>query len=119
MELSFFDPGEDDGDAFMTVLRPNGTPTDCSWVSHDQDGMVTRRGGPGICKIQTADASLLTSSKSLFNGQWVTATIDIPDSYTCTTNCWWSVDLELNTPHDRTTWAARVIGNPVRLIPNR
>ena len=119
LELSFFDPGEDDGDAFMTVLRPDGTPTACSWVSHDQDGMVTRSGGPGICKIQTADASLLTSSKSLFNGQWVTATIDIPDSYTCTTNCWWSVDLELNNPHDRTTWAARVIGNPVRLIPNR
>lgn len=119
LELSFFDPGEDDGDAFMTVLRPDGTPTDCSWVSHDQDGMVTRKGGPGICKIQTADASLLTSSKSLFNGQWVTATIDIPDSYACTTNCWWSIEIELNNPHDRTTWTARVIGNPVRLIPNR
>lgn len=119
LELSFFDPGEDDGDAFMTVLKPDGTPTNCSWVSHDQDGMLTRSGGPGVCTIQTADASLSTASKSLFNGQWVTATIDIPDSYTCAANCWWSVQIELNNPHDRTTWAARVIGNPVRLIPNR
>ena len=120
LELSFFDPGEDDGDAFMTVLEPDGSPTDCSWVSHDQDGMVTDSGGPGVCTIQTADASLpATASKSLFNGQWVTARINIPDSYSCTANCWWSVEIELNNPHDRTTWTARVIGNPVRLIPNR
>jgi hypothetical protein len=45
-------------------------------------------------------------------------TIDISPTYTCTTNCWWTMDLELNTPHDRTTWEARVIGNPVRLVPN-
>ena len=119
LELSFFDPGEDDGDAFMTVLMPDGTATDCSWVSRDQDGQVTSAGAQGICTIQTADASLPTYNKSLFNGQWVTATIDIPDSYACTTNCWWSIEIELNNPHDRTTWTARVIGNPVRLIPNR
>ena len=28
------------------------------------------------------------------------------------------MNLNLQTSHDRTTWSARVIGNPVRLVPN-
>jgi hypothetical protein len=119
LELSFFDPGEDDQDAHMTVLMPDGSTADCRWVARNQDGLVTSSGGPGACTIQTADESLPTTSKSLFNGQWVTATIDIPDGYTCSSDCWWSVRIDLHQPHDRTTWAARIIGNPVRLIPNR
>jgi hypothetical protein len=119
LELSFFDPGEDEEDAFMTVLLPDGSAARCTWIARDQDGNITRTGGPGTCRIQTAEETLPTTSKSLFNGQWVTASIDIPDDYTCGSNCWWSIQTDLNNPHDRTTWAARVIGNPVRLIPNR
>jgi hypothetical protein len=50
--------------------------------------------------------------------------IDIPSSYTCTqsangfSGCYWRMNLDLQTSHDRTTWSARVIGNPVRLVPN-
>jgi hypothetical protein len=50
--------------------------------------------------------------------------IDIPDNYTCNpaangnSGCYWKMNLNLQTSHDRTTWAARVIGNPVRLVPN-
>jgi hypothetical protein len=28
------------------------------------------------------------------------------------------MNLDLNVAHDRTTWEARVIGNPVALVPN-
>jgi hypothetical protein len=121
LELSFYDPGEDDDDAFMTVKMPDGTSANCSWVSMDFNGNTAATGGPGTCRIQTAEGSLPTSSKSLFNGQWITATIDIPDAYTCSSNCWWSMLIEhssSSTSHDRTTWAARIIGNPVRLVPN-
>jgi len=105
----------------MTVKMPDGTSANCSWVSKDFNGNTAATGGPGTCRIQTAEGSLPTASKSLFNGQWITATIDIPDAYTCSSNCWWSMLIEhssSSTSHDRTTWAARIIGNPVRLVPN-
>jgi hypothetical protein len=67
LQLSFFDPGEDDQDAHMTVLMPDGSTADCTWVARNQDGQVTSSGGPGACTIQTADESLPTYNKSLFN----------------------------------------------------
>jgi hypothetical protein len=121
LELSFYDPGEDNDDAFMTVKMPDGTSASCSWIAKDFNDNTSASGGPGTCRIQTAEGSLPASSKSLFNGQWITATIDIPDAYTCSSNCWWSMLIEhssSSTSHDRTTWAARIIGNPVRLVPN-
>ena len=121
LELSFYDPGEDDDDAFMTVKMPDGTSANCSWIAKDFNGNTAATGGPGTCRIQTAEGSLPAASKSLFNGQWITATIDIPDAYTCSADCWWSMLIEhssSSTSHDRTTWAARIIGNPVRLVPN-
>ena len=122
LELKFYDPGEDNGDAFMTVLMPGGATANCTWVATNMDGNPTTSGGPGPCKIQTADKNLPpVNNKSLFNSQWITATINIPDAstYTCTTDCWWSILIEHDSvSHDRTTWAARVIGNPLRLVPN-
>ncbi|NIA25082.1 MAG: hypothetical protein GWP04_05885 [Gammaproteobacteria bacterium] len=115
LELHFYDPGEDNGDAYMTVKMPDGTTAQCSWYSEDEYGNTTTppgEGGFGACRIQTSDGS------PIFNGQWVTANVEIPSSYTCTSNCWWYMEIELNQPHDRTTWMAQIIGNPVRLIAN-
>jgi hypothetical protein len=111
LELSFYDPGEDDANAFMTVKRPGGATATCDWVAKNEAG-ATIRSGSGSCSIQTSDGN------SFFNGLWVTAQVDIPDAYTCTTNCWWRMEIANSQPHDRTTWAARIIGNPVRLVPN-
>jgi hypothetical protein len=111
LELSFYDPGEDDDDAWMTVKKPGGSTATCDWVAKNEAG-TTIRSGSGSCSIQTSDGA------SFFNGLWVTAQVDIPDSYTCTTNCWWKMEIDNSEPHDRTTWAARIIGNPVRLVPN-
>jgi Putative Flp pilus-assembly TadE/G-like len=111
LELSFYDPGEDDANAFMTVKNPAGSTATCDWVAKNEAGTVVRSGS-GSCSIQTSDGN------SFFNGLWVTAQVDIPDAYTCTTNCWWKMEIANSQPHDRTTWAARIIGNPVRLVPN-
>lgn len=112
LELRFFDPGESSGNAYMTVKNPSGGTPNCTWAATNEAGAQTANGS-GQCRIQTT-----VSGTPRFNGQWITATIEIPDNYTCTTNCWWTMDLQLNVPHDRTTWEARVIGNPVRLVPN-
>jgi len=111
LELSFYDPGEDDANAYMTVKNPGGSTATCDWVAKNEAG-TTVRSGSGSCSIQTSDGN------SFFQGLWVTAQVDIPDAYTCTTNCWWKMEISNSQPHDRTTWAARIIGNPVRLVPN-
>jgi hypothetical protein len=115
LELHFYDPGEDNGNAYMTVKMPDGSTANCSWYSEDENGNDTTppgEGGSGPCRIQTSNGS------PLFNGQWITATVQIPTTYTCSTDCWWYMSIALNQPHDRTTWTARIIGNPVRLVPN-
>ncbi|MGH8952437.1 MAG: pilus assembly protein TadG-related protein [Acidimicrobiia bacterium] len=111
LELQFYDAGEDDEEAWMTVKNPGGSTATCEWVAKNEAGTIVDSDS-GSCAIQTSDGS------SLFQGLWVTAQVEIPDSYTCTTNCWWKMEIDNSQPHDRTTWAARIIGNPVRLVPN-
>lgn len=111
LELRFYDPGEDDDDAYMTVVQPGGSTATCDWIAENENEVVTDSGS-GACRIQTSDG------ESFFNGQWITANVEIPAGYSCTSDCWWTMKIENDQPHDRTTWAARVIGNPVRLVPN-
>lgn len=104
LELNFYDAGEDDGPASYTVEQPDGSTATCEWESEDGGS-----GGPGSCVIQTSN-----SAGPLFNSQWLTALIDIPDAYDCDIteplDCWWKMRIVNNQPHDRTTWTARVIG---------
>jgi len=121
LELQLFDPGDAQGNSWMTVRKPDGsgglaTP-DCNWTSEDYWGAQTGSGS-GACTWQTTDTSL--SDKRVFNNQWITAIIDIPSDYTCNSGsdgCFWLMDLNLSNPNERTVWRARVIGNPVRLVP--
>ncbi len=121
LELQFFDPGDAQGNSWMTVRKPNGsgglTTPNCDWWSEDYWGTETDSGS-GACTWQTTDTSL--PDKRVFNNQWITAIIDIPSDYTCNTGsdgCFWKMDLNLSDPNERTVWRARVIGNPVRLVP--
>ena len=107
LELEFFDPGEGAGNADMTVEPPPGVgPISCVWTAtNGQSG--------NTCTLNTT-----ISGTAQFNSEWITMQIDIPSDYTCSTDCYWKMDADLNVSHDRTTWTARVIGNPVRLVPN-
>lgn len=112
LQLRFYDAGEDSGNAFMAVKMPNGATPNCSWASHNEAGSQTASGS-GACSIQTTIAGT-----ARFNAEWLTAIVDIPSGYTCGTDCWWTMEMQLNVPHDRTTWEAKVIGNPIRLVAN-
>lgn len=112
LELRFYDPGENNNNAWVEVKRPDGTTPNCSWFSEDDGGTQTDSGS-GQCRIQST-----ISGNARFNGQWLTAIIDIPSTYTCSTDCFWKMALDMDGSQDRTTWTARVIGNPVRLVPN-
>jgi hypothetical protein len=110
--LRFFDPGEADGQSgTMTIVPPPGVPaTTCSWTA-------TNGSSNNSCTITTT-----SGGNALFNSHWITVNIRLPEAnvYNCTTDCFWKVNLDLgNSSHDRTTWTANVIGNPVRLVPNQ
>ncbi|MDH4118369.1 MAG: pilus assembly protein TadG-related protein [Acidimicrobiia bacterium] len=110
--INLYDPGEDNGNAYMTIRPPSGSVS-CSYRAYNEAGSQTRSGNSSTCRIQTA-----SSGSSYFQGNWVRINIDIPATYSCTTNCWWRIYIENSQSHDRTTWSAQVIGNPVRLVPN-
>lgn len=115
LELNLYDVGEDQGEAWMTFQMPGGVVPTCTWVATNEAGSQTASGS-GSCSIQTSAAS--GPLRNRFNGEWLRIQMEIPGNYTCGSDCWWRVEIENNTPHDRTTWAARVIGNPVQLVPN-
>ena len=113
LQLNFFDGGESAPPATMTVKNPAGaTASNCTWTA-------TNGATGSSCAITTANGG-----GAIFNNHWITITIDIPSNYTCdpaannNSGCYWKMDLATTASHDRTTWSARVIGNPVRLVPN-
>lgn len=117
--LRFFDAGEDDSsDAYMAVKMPDGSFADCTWVATDEGTVTHAQATSAPCKIDTTKPKSGGGYEAKFNGQWITATIDIPDDYACGSDCWWEMEILLNKPHDRTTWEVELIGNPVRLVEN-
>ncbi len=70
------------------------------------------------CTITTLNAG---SSSGIYNGLWLRVSIQIPSSatYTCTTDCWWTIKYSFGNagaPTDRTTWVVNVLGDPVHLV---
>lgn len=113
LQLRFFDPGEGAGNASMTVLPPTGTGTiSCSWTATN----LVSGGGPNSGNSCTINSTV--GGVAQYDGEWITMQIGIPATYNCTSDCFWKMNLALNTSHDRTTWEAKVIGNPVSLVPN-
>ena len=115
--LDFFDPGENPtGNAWVEVRNPHNNSAACSWTATNGQGSS---GTINPCRIRST-----ISGTAQFNGHWLNSRINIPSSYSCSgpasdPYCYWTMRLELgSTSQDRTTWAARVIGNPVRLVPN-
>ena len=113
LELTFFDGGETNGSGNMEVIPPPGVSgVTCTWVATNVVSPNNPTSGSG-CDIDTS-----SGGDSRFNGEWITMQVSIPADYTCSSDCFWKMDLDLEVAHDRTTWEAKVIGNPVALVPN-
>ena len=54
-----------------------------------------------------------------YNNQWIDFRFPIDPGYTCGSDCWVFVDYNLTAadPFERTTWTARVDGQPIHLVP--
>ncbi len=53
------------------------------------------------------------------DGAWRRREIQLSDTYSCGTSCWWTANYSISVPvTDTTTWRAYVEGAPIWVIPN-
>jgi hypothetical protein len=121
MLVGLFDSGDAQARVRLEVLQPNGNVANCSWSARADTG-TPGPGGSGLCSIEaTVPGTGDDPWERRYNGQWLDIEIEIPSSYACSSDCFWQVRYTFSDGSqatDRTTWTARVVGNPVRLVPN-
>jgi hypothetical protein len=127
LELAFYDAGDANGESWYYVKDPFGNVPTCSWTVWDYrwplPSATQVSNDSGACQWQTQVPG--GTGSGVYNKEWIVATIDLPDdpadmcyeSGDPKDDCFWKMDLDLSQPTERTTWQARVIGNPVRLLP--
>jgi len=115
LKLSLFDVGDSDQAGTIYILPPVAT-----------GGFFA--GCKGV--LSTGAAVSLTDCKfgvtptpSDHNGKWQTVTVPIPSNYSCVDSdpraCWVRLKYDYGSgsaPHDVTSWAASIDGDPVRLV---
>ena len=108
--LELWDPGE--GGSLLKILQPNGSAANLVWRSYVNESTTIDRQGTGASIDVTGD---------IFNGRRVEIEIDLAGYAPPANNRWWKIYYEFNNPArpnvtDRTTWTARIIGDPVHLV---
>lgn len=112
--ISFFDVGEGASSGSVKVLKPVDSinlPTNIAGCT----GAGVRNGALSNCEI----TSITPSS---FNGKYQEIRVPIPSTYSCTVasagGCWFRIRVSFGSGQvtDATTWTARIVGEPVRLI---
>ena len=111
--LELWDPGE--GGSRLRILQPSGAGwarKSMTWRSYVNESSTVDRSGSGDTIDVTGD---------IFNGRRLVIEIDLTDYDPLSTNQWWKIEYEFNNPArpnvtDRTTWTARIEGDPVHLV---
>ncbi len=126
MIVTFFDAAE--GIENLQFVDSNGTAMPFNWAYTDQsDGGLS---GGGFLETPLAPSTdtcnwlggggnpcLVTTYRPDWNDHFVRIEIDIPDSYTCGADCWWTIRYVTGSnPTDRSTWSIFLEGDPVRLV---
>lgn len=130
--VDMYDPGDGgSGNYFLQVLQPPGgtpnnpptggvaIPCNYSLPSTLLGGAATNQASSPNCSVQTRVNG--AGTPNVYNNKWLRISIDIPVGYTCSTDCWWTVNYLFNNvtagspPTDRTVWVVNVLGDPVHL----
>ncbi|GBE24498.1 MAG TPA: hypothetical protein ENG98_02000 [Actinobacteria bacterium] len=117
--ISLFDPGDvSDGFANLRFVG-DGAGIECEVQVRSLDGNTVLSPWGSDDTPGSAPCFLNTSGQR-FNGQWVDFRFDIPPAWTCPSDCWMDIDYSFSAGAnvtERTTWVARVNGEPIHLIP--
>ena len=109
LKLELFDPGE--GGQNIQIMKPSGTngntwtPTTFNWTADTSPA------------TSGTNVSTLDVTQNKFNGKLVQITIDLTGYSPPANNDWWQIKYTFSgAVTDRTTWSARIIGDPVHLV---
>lgn len=112
--ISFFDVGEGSSSGSVQVVKPVDAVNLPTYLQNCTASGVTN-GDLIDCKISNI-------TPSGYNGKYQEIRVPIPSTYSCTVasqgGCWFRVKVSFGTGSvtDATTWTARIVGEPVRLI---
>ncbi len=114
LELELWDPGE--GGESISFLEPTGADSwravNVTWRSYEENGSTVANGsGTSI--------ALRSGNEDRFNGRLLRIQIPLTSYNPPANNRWWKISYTFATGRsvtDRTTWSARVIGDPVHLL---
>lgn len=114
--VEMFDPGE--GNGTVQLMAPDGA----GWSVFGSCRMFTR--AKGVMTGPWTDEGTripcqYPSSTSLYDDRWIRLEVQLPENYTCSSNCWWKINYVYpsGTNNDTTTWRAYIVGNPIHLVP--
>lgn len=112
LQLELWDPGE--GGQKIEIMKPSGTngntwtATTFSWTGDARSGATS---GTNVSSIDVTN--------SRFDGRLIKITIDLAGYNPPSNNNWWQIRYTFSgngDVTDRTTWSARIIGDPVHLV---
>ncbi len=100
--IELWDP--DSGNAGTAIIMPDGTLPPCTW----------NKIGEAENTLTNCDINYATNT---FHNSQLEIRVQIPETYSCTTDCWWQIEVTYpGGANDTTTWSARIEGNPVALV---
>ena len=109
LKLELFDPGE--GGQNIQIMTPSGTNGN-TWTAATFSWKADTSPATSGTNVTSLD---VTASK--FNGKLVEITIDLAGYAPPSNNEWWQIKYTFSGDvQDRTTWSARIIGDPVHLV---
>ncbi|NOX22451.1 MAG: hypothetical protein GXP36_05050 [Actinobacteria bacterium] len=117
--VSLFDPGDVSGGFANLRFVGDGSTIECEVRIRSLDGNTVLSNW-GADDTPGAAPCFLDTSGQRFNGQWVDFRFNIPSAWTCPTDCWMDIDYGFAAGAnvtERTTWVARVNGEPIHLVP--
>lgn len=110
LKLELWDPGE--GGSTIEIMRPSGTdgntwtPATFSWSGNARGGYPT-----------SGTSTSMSVANSRWNGRLVSIEVDLSGYNPPTNNNWWQIRYTFSGKvTDRTTWSARIVGDPVHLV---
>jgi hypothetical protein len=97
--VDVFDPGDATaGNQYLQLLAPSsdppsplptgGTTIACKYSDPSVSPNPETLNTSPICQVKTKDAG---NGEALYNGRWLRMALTIPTTYTCSTNCWWTL----------------------------
>ena len=116
MEITLFDPGE--GGNYIQIKDPNGNPVNFSYRTADNaySGSGNQLDVSGCTGYPQVGSN--RSSQCRYNERFVILTVDLPANYATVYpgQKWWKIYYNFSSAvTDRSTWAVRIIGDPVHI----